>query len=135
MIQIKNLEERRERFMRDSEPIRMGGLAANLARIKSFSENDDNATAVFHLLEESKYYIEWAWHEMDVNSAVLLVDLQRIISGWQLRFDTVWADKTKKKITTSRETEAMKMFSISKSIHEQLLLSIVLQNERIISIP
>ena len=98
MIQIKNLKERKERFMRDSEPIRMGGLAANLARIKSFSENDDNATAVFHLLEESKYYIEWAGHEMDVNSAVQLVDLQRKISGWQLRFDTVWADTTKRKM-------------------------------------
>jgi len=98
MIQIKNLKERKERFMRDSEPIRLGGLAANLARIKSFSENDDNATVVFHLLEESKYYIEWAGHEMDVNSAVQLVDLQRKISGWQLRFDTVWADKTKRKM-------------------------------------
>jgi len=98
MIQIKNLEERKERYMRDSEPIRMGGLAANLARIKSFSENDDNATVVFHLLEESKYYIEWAGLEMDVNSVIQLIDLQRKISGWQLRFDTVWADKARRKM-------------------------------------
>ncbi len=98
MIQIKNLEERRERYLRDSTPVRMGGLAANLARIKSFSEYDDNSSAVFHLLEESKYYIEWAGREMDVNAAIPLVDLQRKISGWQLRWDSIWADQVRRKM-------------------------------------
>lgn len=98
MIQIKNLKERKERFMRDSESIRMGGLAANLARIRSFSENDDNGTVVYHLLEESKYYIEWAGLEMDVNSVTQLVELQRRISSWQLRFDTLWEDKVRRRM-------------------------------------
>lgn len=95
---IKNLESRKERYMRDSEPIRMGGLAANLARIKSFSENDDNAVAVYHLLEESKFYIEWAGLEMDADKAKEIVDLQRRISSWQLKFDEVWKDKARRRM-------------------------------------
>jgi hypothetical protein len=98
MIKIKNLEERKERFLRDNLPIRMGGLAANLARIKSFSESDDNSAAVYLLLEESKYYIEWAGREMDAEKAAPLINLQRKISGWQQRWDSVWSDKDRRKM-------------------------------------
>jgi hypothetical protein len=76
----------------------MGGLAANLARIKSFSENDDNAVVVYHLLEESKFYIEWAGLEMETSKASDIVELQRRISIWQLRFDEVWKDKTRRRM-------------------------------------
>ncbi|TXT23563.1 MAG: hypothetical protein FD131_5196 [Rhodocyclaceae bacterium] len=49
----------RQRFLRDPLPIRLGGLAADLARIASFSENPANRHAVASLLEEGKYFAEW----------------------------------------------------------------------------
>ncbi len=48
----------RDRYLRDEFPVRLGGLAANLARIKSFSDHPDHRDAVESLLEESKFFIE-----------------------------------------------------------------------------
>ncbi|WP_255512379.1 MULTISPECIES: hypothetical protein [unclassified Limnothrix] len=33
---------RRDRYMRDSLAVRLGGIAANLARVKSFGKNPDH---------------------------------------------------------------------------------------------
>jgi len=98
IAKIKNLDARKERYLRDSLQTRMGGLAANLARVKSFSDSDNNSAVVYLLLEESKYYIEWAGCEMDAETAASLVDLQRKISGWQLRWDSIWSDKDRRKM-------------------------------------
>ena len=54
-----NAQAKKERFLRDPIPVRLGGLAANLARVDSFSQNPANQAAVFDLFEESKYFIEW----------------------------------------------------------------------------
>jgi len=112
MTKINNLDARKERYLRDDLPVRLGGLAANLARVKSFSESDANSEAVYLLLEESKYYIEWAGPEMDAREAVSLIDLQRVISGWQLRWDSVWSDIDRRKmlarVTTRWSTEILR---------------------------
>lgn len=49
----------RERYMKDELPVRLGGLAANLSRIKSFSANENSREAVASLIDESKMFIEW----------------------------------------------------------------------------
>ena len=36
----------RERYLRDNLPVRLGGLAANLSRIKSFAAQDANRDVV-----------------------------------------------------------------------------------------
>jgi hypothetical protein len=66
----------RERYMRDSLPIRLGGLAANLSRIKSFVSREGNREAVESLIDESKYFIEWTAAEAEVSTAAELVELQ-----------------------------------------------------------
>lgn len=50
----------RECYLRDELPTRLGGLAANLARIKSFSSHPADRELVESLLEESKFFIEWS---------------------------------------------------------------------------
>ncbi len=45
--------------MRDALPTRLGGLAANLARIKSVSDRTDHRDIVANLLNETKLFIEW----------------------------------------------------------------------------
>ena len=63
----------RERYLRDDLPIQLGGLAANLSRIKSFASHDANREAVESLLEESKFFIEWIAPEAEIDTAAELV--------------------------------------------------------------
>ena len=76
----------RERYLRDPLPVRLGGLAADLARIASFAENPQNREAVASLLEEGKYFAEWAAPNAaeNVQEALATVQLQLVL--WQRRW-------------------------------------------------
>ena len=56
---MNDLTAIRDRYLKDELPVRLGGLAANLARIGSFSKNTGNAEPVGDLVSESKWFIEW----------------------------------------------------------------------------
>lgn len=72
----------RERYLRDTLPIRLGGLAANLSRIKSFAAYDAGRDAVESLIDESKFFIEWTAAEADSSVAAELVELQVQLACW-----------------------------------------------------
>ena len=76
----------RQRYLQDPLPIRLGGLAADLARIASFSENPRNHAAVSSLLEEGKWFAEWAAPEapLEVQEKLAQVQIQLAIwhHGW-----------------------------------------------------
>ncbi len=80
----------RERYMRDSIPVRLGGLAANLRRIKYFASHEANFAAVEGLLDESKFFIEWTAREAEVDTAAELVELQIQLACWQRDWAAVW---------------------------------------------
>jgi len=82
---VKNLEAIRFRYLKDDLSIRLGGLAANMARIASFSEHTANWNAVNRLLEESKFFIEWLVPDAPPELQEKLVDLQIQISVWHLK--------------------------------------------------
>lgn len=71
-----DLVSKRERYLRDPLPMRLGGLAANLARIGTVSVNPDNRTAVADMLRESKFFIEWTAVDFSPEIAAELIDLQ-----------------------------------------------------------
>ncbi len=76
---------RRENYLRQPLPIRLGGLAADLARVASFAEIRDFAV-VASLLEESAAFIEWCAPDLaneQVDQAAQLVDIQRGLGTWQ----------------------------------------------------
>lgn len=56
---MTNQAAMQERYLRDGISIRLGGLTANLTRIGSFSDHPDPCDVVLHLLEESKFFVEW----------------------------------------------------------------------------
>ncbi|CAN5451261.1 hypothetical protein BH20ACI1_BH20ACI1_18280 [soil metagenome] len=93
---MNNLTEIKQRYLRDSIPVRLGGLAANLARVKSFSKNSANGQAVFNLFEESKFFIEWTADETEIETKIELVELQLQIALWQRQWQTIWDDETKR---------------------------------------
>jgi len=82
----------RERYLRDSVPVRLGGLAANLRRIKSFAGHDANVAVVESLLDESKYFIEWTAREAEIETAAELVELQIQLACWQRDWAVLWSD-------------------------------------------
>lgn len=84
----------KERYLRDPLPIRLGGLAANLARVQSFSEHPKNRDVVKNILEESKFFIEWTARETTLEVQTELVALQRQLSLWQYGWNVLWADET-----------------------------------------
>jgi|GEM_PF-2730767 len=47
--------EIRTRYLQDTLPIRLGGIAANLARLASFSANPQSVIAIENLLVESRW--------------------------------------------------------------------------------
>ena len=93
---MKNIDERKSRYLLDSLPISMGGLAANLARVGSFAEHVGAKVAVIGLIEESKYFIEWTAIEFDILTTTELVDLQRRLALWHRTIDVIWEDDTKR---------------------------------------
>jgi hypothetical protein len=89
---MKNWAAIRERYLRDGPPTRLGGLAANLLRIKSFADRNGRHEVVASLIEESKLLIEWTAGEIEADRAAQLVALQVELAGWQLLWPHVSRD-------------------------------------------
>jgi hypothetical protein len=86
-----------ERYMRDELPVRLGGLAANLSRIKSFSANEASRETVASLIDESKMFIEWTAPHAEINTAAAMVDIQVQLALWQIRWERIWANPDHRK--------------------------------------
>lgn len=108
---MKNADTKKKRFLSDPIPIRLGGMAANLARVRSFSKNLANRSAVFDLFEETKFFIEWTASETELSTAAELVELQLQIAIWQLNWDKNW-----------NETDRREQLAESSMAWSQLLL-------------
>lgn len=94
---MKDWAAMREGYLRAAVSDRLGELAANLARIRSFSNNDLNGDAVAHLIEESKFFIEWTAMDAGIEQAAELVELQVQLARWQLNWSSIWADEAKRR--------------------------------------
>ena len=79
---IPNKEKLRERFLRDSLPRRIGGLAATFGRISSSARESSDPMTVARLLEEAKHLIEWTAADTEPETAAELVSMQTLISLW-----------------------------------------------------
>lgn len=87
----------RERYVRDSVQIRLGGLAANLARVESFSNHPGHGEVVERLVEESKFFIEWTASELALEQQVELIGLQRMLAMWHRAWGETWADPSRRR--------------------------------------
>jgi hypothetical protein len=74
--------ETRDRYLRDPLPIRLGGLAANLCRTASWSDNPLNRKAIASLLEESEYFAEWTAPDAPLDIQEALAELQLTLAIW-----------------------------------------------------
>ena len=79
---MKDFASTRQRYLRDPLPVRLGGLAADLARIGSASVNPANGRVVQVLIEEARRFIEWTAEALDAEAAGELIDLQLALTLW-----------------------------------------------------
>ena len=82
--------------MQDDVSVRLGGLAANLSRIKSFAKNEKNRSLVESLIEESKHFIEWIARDTEIETAAKLVELQVELALWQINMHQIWLDENQR---------------------------------------
>jgi hypothetical protein len=99
---MTNLNTVQNRYMKDPLPIRLGGLAANLARINTFSINPANKSVVESLINESKHFIEWTAPETNTDLKILLVELQVSLALWQLNIEETFSDNDKNREISKR---------------------------------
>ncbi len=93
-VKVKDWTPIQERYLRDAIPIRLGGLASDLSRIKSTAPNEANQSVVAGLLDESKHFIEWTAHETEIETAGYLAKLQIELALWQRQLPDRWQNPT-----------------------------------------
>ncbi len=108
---MKNLNEIRERYLKEPFDKRLGHLASDLARISALLENSKNKKAIDDILEESKFFIEWTVLEAPSNVQRLLSEIQ--IKLAQLHFRLLHQKEN--------HTEIDRLKKITKTWSEQLL--------------
>ncbi len=89
---MRNEAAIRERFLADPLPIRLGGMAANLARIRSFARNDLNRAAVGTLLEETRRFVDWTATDASAEALAGILDLRAQLMQWEARITGAWDD-------------------------------------------
>ena len=108
------LSEKRNRYMLDPISTRLGGIAANLARINSFSSNEKHSEAVSKMMDESRYFIEWTASDFDIETQDELVQLQLKLSIWIHTWDKVWFDFDNRSRMAKESSEwSMRLLKIS----------------------
>lgn len=82
-------------FQQNDIPTRLNHLSAHLAQIQSLATSATDEDKIVSLMRESRYYIEWTVPplvDIDVDSAVVLVDLGRILTRWLFNWETIRTD-------------------------------------------
>lgn len=90
------LSARKDRYLQDRLSVRLGNLASNLSRLKSFAENAALSQAARRVLIESKFFIELAAADASLSQQVELLELQRTLARWQHGWDELWNDAEKR---------------------------------------
>lgn len=94
---------RRERYLRDPLPVRLGNLASNLSRIESLSNHSTMSEAASRVVDESVFFIEWTTSDADPPLLLELLELQGELSRWRLEWNEIWNDPERRN-SVARQT-------------------------------
>ncbi|WP_395089590.1 hypothetical protein [Armatimonas sp.] len=111
---MKDWSQIQERYLRDAIPVRLGGLASDLSRIKSTAPHEANQSVVAGLLDESKHFIEWTAHETEIETAGYLAHLQIEIALWQYQLPDRWHNpKDRQRLANQAATWSEQVLQLS----------------------
>ncbi|MGH9751946.1 MAG: hypothetical protein ACREA2_04120 [Blastocatellia bacterium] len=88
--------DRRERYLRDPLPLRLGNLASNLSRIKSLSNHPTMGEAAGRVVDESIFFIEWTTADASLRQQAALAELRSMLMNWRLEWTEIWNDAEKR---------------------------------------
>ena len=80
---MRNRERIQARYLQDTLPVRLIGLAANLGRVASSARRPTGAAAVAATLEESQHFIEWTAVDAPIEIAGELANMQVLLALWR----------------------------------------------------
>ncbi|MFN6452931.1 MAG: hypothetical protein RM022_012080 [Nostoc sp. EfeVER01] len=92
----QNLDEKQARFQGENRSHRLGHIASNLARLRTFCDTA-YPEAVKSVADETMCFIEWTAAEIGPEYAEELVNIQIQLARWKLKFDSLWSNESERK--------------------------------------
>lgn len=93
---IANYEQRREKYLRQPMPRRLGNLASNLNRIATYSNGSFSKDNIYELIRESQYFGEWTAENASLELTQQIVEMQRQLARWKLHWNAIWENESRK---------------------------------------
>ena len=114
MTRQERLARVKTRYLQDERGTRLGGLAANLSRVHSFSANIGHRDAVEDLIVESEDFIEWTAADCDAQRMERLSQLQLELACWRRDLNQIWEDGPKRRqMAESARARSQEILSMS----------------------
>ncbi|MBD2604036.1 hypothetical protein H6G81_05710 [Scytonema hofmannii FACHB-248] len=108
-----NLDEKKARFQNEDIPHRLGHIASNLARVRSFC-NSAFKKGVEVVIDETEWFIEWTAAEIEPEQAEELVNIQVQLARWQINLDNILLDELRRgEVAKQAETYSQKVLDMS----------------------
>lgn len=79
---MNNLEQIKERYLKEPFDKKLGHLASDLFRINTFLTHNSNIKVIEDIVEESKFFIEWLAPEAPYNIQEFLSQMQSKLALW-----------------------------------------------------
>ncbi len=89
-------DDKQARFQSENTSNRLGHIASNLARLRTFC-NTVYPEAVESVADETICFIEWTAAEIEPEYAEELVSIQVQLARWKLKFDSLWSEESERK--------------------------------------
>lgn len=93
---------RRESFLLDPFPVRMGELAVSLSSARSLTGPEGHGKYVRHYLEVSEYYLEWLTPDADPNLQSELAELRQLLVQWRENWQNIWDDPVERALVAAQ---------------------------------
>ncbi len=109
---IKNLTEIRERFLKEETPMRLGHLASDLSRVASLLEMQVKGGTIKGVLEEAKFFAEWAAKEAPLETQIFLAEIQGFLARNEISWEASLGDAYwRKDVATQSRTWAEELLN------------------------
>lgn len=116
----QKLDEKQARFQSDNTSTRLGHIASNLARIRTFC-NSAYREAVESVADETMCFIEWTAAEIEPEYAEELVNIQVQLAMWELSWDDIWSnDKTRTEVAQLASMWSERVLDMSGLLSESI---------------
>jgi hypothetical protein len=105
-----NWEILKRRYLKANHVAQLDILSLNLTHIQTLVQSgaEGDGAAAKHLVRESQFFIEWIVPTMDLETdidfAVELVDLQRLLSHWKIDWSEHW-DSESHRLAISKDLQ------------------------------